>query len=647
MIVYCLAFSLLFLSAYLIGYPITARAAGHLLDRPEDRVVVSVWVGVVVFANVLLLVSLVCPLRIDVGALVLVVLMLAGLAWSSRSDLRADLRRASTPPTLIAFVILQVAVSLYVVRPIILWEDTGIYHAGAIRWLNEYGSVRGLALIQSRFGSSSSWFALSAPLNAATWGTRFGTFTGGFALLMLALSTSLAMARILRGISREVDWYSAMAFVIVAPFLFRTSLAISSSPDVPVIVLTVLLFSLLVIASMRPERIARESSPIDVGLLVVLLAAGIASFKLSGLAVAAAALGYALVSRRGSYVRRGVVYIGVFVVLLVPTLAANFMYSGCLLFPDDASCVAVPWVTSGVGVRYSATVFAKTSGGISLSPDQPWFMDWCRRNAVFLFLLTASSLGTFFALARGVAWRRYIAGVGLAIAALFVIGLVTRKVSGFWQPLGVALVPIVAVGGACLLGIIARTVEGPPFNRHTAGIAVLALVGLGFVFWQAPSIRFGLGVGAVLPAFMSAFFLASFARRLRLEGRLGTTRFGERSRTVAVAVGFLLLFSVGRAAVSTTEASLKNAARQGRLDLPESRLAPILAPYEMLRYTGSRESVRTSALQRVENRSRTFPYYYTELADCWNAPLPCANYDISWVELYDPRAGFAGGFTQR
>ena len=46
--------------------------------------------------------------------------------------------------------------------------DTGLYHAQAIRWIEEYGVVPGLANLHSRFGYNSASFALSA-FFSETW----------------------------------------------------------------------------------------------------------------------------------------------------------------------------------------------------------------------------------------------------------------------------------------------------------------------------------------------------------------------------------------------------------------------------------------------------------------------------------------------
>ena len=64
--------------------------------------------------------------------------------------------------------------------------DTGLYHAQAIRWIEEYGVVPGLANLHSRFGYNSASFALSA-FFSETWliGRPMHCVAGFFALLCL------------------------------------------------------------------------------------------------------------------------------------------------------------------------------------------------------------------------------------------------------------------------------------------------------------------------------------------------------------------------------------------------------------------------------------------------------------------------------
>jgi hypothetical protein len=50
--------------------------------------------------------------------------------------------------------------------------DTDLYHAQAIRWLNEYGTVPGLGNLHARLAFNSSWLSLSALLDNGAWDNR-------------------------------------------------------------------------------------------------------------------------------------------------------------------------------------------------------------------------------------------------------------------------------------------------------------------------------------------------------------------------------------------------------------------------------------------------------------------------------------------
>lgn len=63
--------------------------------------------------------------------------------------------------------------------------DTGLYHAQAIRWIEEYGSVPGLANLHTRLGYNSSAFCLNALYGFAFTGQSYHV-TGAFCALLLA-----------------------------------------------------------------------------------------------------------------------------------------------------------------------------------------------------------------------------------------------------------------------------------------------------------------------------------------------------------------------------------------------------------------------------------------------------------------------------
>ncbi len=62
--------------------------------------------------------------------------------------------------------------------------DTDLYHAQAIRWIEEFGMVKGLGNLHVRLGYNSASFALSALYSGAFLGKSMHTMAGYFALLL-------------------------------------------------------------------------------------------------------------------------------------------------------------------------------------------------------------------------------------------------------------------------------------------------------------------------------------------------------------------------------------------------------------------------------------------------------------------------------
>lgn len=68
----------------------------------------------------------------------------------------------------------------------IIHYDTGLYHAQSIRWIEEYGVVKGLGNLHCRLAYNSSSFALSALYSMAFLGGQSFHCTAGFLAFLLA-----------------------------------------------------------------------------------------------------------------------------------------------------------------------------------------------------------------------------------------------------------------------------------------------------------------------------------------------------------------------------------------------------------------------------------------------------------------------------
>jgi len=82
----------------------------------------------------------------------------------------------------ILFFILWLIILLISAGPTIM-DDTESYHIQSIKWIQEYGSVPGLANLHERFGFNSSWFSSVALFSFSS------KTTGGFTVLNSVLST--------------------------------------------------------------------------------------------------------------------------------------------------------------------------------------------------------------------------------------------------------------------------------------------------------------------------------------------------------------------------------------------------------------------------------------------------------------------------
>ncbi|WP_408070012.1 LIC_10190 family membrane protein [Butyrivibrio sp. JL13D10] len=69
--------------------------------------------------------------------------------------------------------------------------DTDLYHAQAIRWIEEFGTIKGLGNLHLRLGYNSASFALSALYSGSFWGKQMHAMAGYFALLLAWLCADL------------------------------------------------------------------------------------------------------------------------------------------------------------------------------------------------------------------------------------------------------------------------------------------------------------------------------------------------------------------------------------------------------------------------------------------------------------------------
>ncbi len=124
---------------------------------------------------------------VNIAAEIVLIVIFAVVFLACRKSLAKHLREdlfGKISPGLWAVYFAITVLAAYGTSRGYMHVDTGLYHAQAIRWIEEYGVVPGLANLHTRFGYNSAEFALNA-LYGFKWlfGQPMHTLSGFFALL--------------------------------------------------------------------------------------------------------------------------------------------------------------------------------------------------------------------------------------------------------------------------------------------------------------------------------------------------------------------------------------------------------------------------------------------------------------------------------
>ncbi|AMJ66889.1 hypothetical protein AXW84_16705 [Hymenobacter sp. PAMC 26628] len=307
------------------------RASLGLTDE-EPVSALTTWLGGVALLTVLLEGwSLLGPLH--TGAHLAAAAVGGAGLWQpeSRALLRRQWRAARQQPRVVQALggaLALCALAVAAMPPINI--DTGYYHAQSVRWLEEMGTVPGLANVELHIGFNSAWFV---PEALFSWGRYVGSPLQVLNLVFFVLFGWYGLAGLgplLRGRAAPSD---VVRLLLAGAMLFWVIDDLASlSPDPAV---TLLLFFVAVQALRLPPP--RPGQPLGTAHAAVMLLSVFAlTMKLSTLPVLLLALWWAARSGRlfnGRFVG-GMVGLGL--AIAGPWLVRNYLLSGYLLFPVAA-----------------------------------------------------------------------------------------------------------------------------------------------------------------------------------------------------------------------------------------------------------------------------------------------------------------------
>ncbi len=273
--------------------------------------------------------------------------------------------------------------------------DTALYHAQAIRWIETYRLVPGLANLHDRLGFNSSWLVLNAAFSFSFLGIQSFHLASSF----ITLAVTIYFLEGPRNLLQEGFSKSGLikTLFIAFPFYFYNSEMSSPSADLPAFLL------ILVVVALWVEKHEKSADKFNLESVVLSSFSVFAlTVKLSALPIALAA---AWIVARGFFRKdygRAFALGLTDLVILTPWLVRNVALSGYLVFPlYQIDLFPVDWKYP----KESAETLARTISTFARFPVKNWrqfsglsFREWfpiwfenLTRNQQLIFLLAALS----------------------------------------------------------------------------------------------------------------------------------------------------------------------------------------------------------------------------------------------------------------
>ncbi len=313
-------------------------------------------------------------------------------------------------------------------------HDDGLYYSTSIKWLQEYGTVRGLANLNSRIGFNSSWLILQAMYGFAF--LKLGLFNdlNGLLFLYVLVYAMGGMIKLMRGdrslpvIMRSIFILPALAFYRGTAsdwMMFNFNFIESCTADLPVCLLIWIIFILFLGSAKDPSK----------KMLVVFYSFLAVTIKLSAIPVLILPVFLALQSGKLKPIPYSV---GIGLLLLMPWIARNVFLSGYVLYPFPAlDLFPVAWKMPSRFVKFQVSAIMVMAADPTQPYGQPfvetliqWFPKWFPQQTIFQKVFFLGAVATTFAfaiLSITIAFRNGIRAFG---KYLFQIILVITAICG-------------------------------------------------------------------------------------------------------------------------------------------------------------------------------------------------------------------------
>ena len=616
MIYLAIVWILLIIIGYVLGSGLSAWLNSHFSPHQGDHFIYRTWLGLLFLGMVFLLLTVFTPLTPWVGVFTIIILLIfSNRVQPIRSNL-STLWHATPPLNLLGGLCLIIGIAIFNVKHVML-IDAGGYHIPLINWFSNYGAPAGLGLLHPRYGYTSSWFALFAPLNAGIVENRIMSVPGGLALILFFIHICIVGRRVLLNKAKTSDYFILISSIVIFACInlntnkFQGGFFRSTSPDVPVFILLPFIVWLALVISEQPQGWQAQHYT-----ALVLICAALINIKLSTInAIALVVLAILLMHQLS------IKFVIKLMLLggggITPSLAYATTVTGCPLYPLPV-CFNLPWSLGAAQASAESEViriWARWGWWHGPSADTPLY------DQIALWA-KGEPLAEQFMLLN-------------AIAIVLLVLLAIRQ---------------------------NRLRTPPPTNAPKTTLMIVSYGFISLMFWaySAPTLRFGLGSLVILPAFCLAQFLNTLNQSIFISAfhkfnKASLSNLGIFIFSVLIGVTFLLQ-GLSRKADSP-DALIKNAMQRGEIAAENypSWLLPPKIPNGVIAYRPQIQ--QTLFLAQGLHRYQVNDVQYsspmpdtedwTAINQCWALDLMCTtrlgNDD---VQLRDAARGISAGFVK-
>ena len=251
--------------------------------------------------------------------------------------------------------------------------DSGLYHAQAIRWIEEYGVVPGLANLHCRLAYNSSAFLLTALYSLSFLGGQSLHTVAGFMALVLTVK-GLDVITVLSRKKVLVSDFLKVAMLFYITIIYTEMISPASD-------YFAMLFLFYVVVTWVELEERKEKNITPYAMLCVLLAVNVA-IKLSSAIMLLLVLKPAVVLLKEKRYGQIGIYLTLGILAIFPYLARNVILSGWLVYPfPSIDLFSFDWKIPAGEARYDGEeikVYAKGMTDVLLkdTPMKVWLPNW-------------------------------------------------------------------------------------------------------------------------------------------------------------------------------------------------------------------------------------------------------------------------------